>query len=121
MQGVLEIAPIDVVNKPHYHNIPRPITENVVGYVEGGFRPGIIGHGDNLAGLLKIDDDSVDLVVTDPPWNSLRKHNSVFVDDAGNHQSTHYDDTFNRESINGAEYHKFLQDLQLVTRFNPLL
>jgi DNA modification methylase len=66
-------------------------------------------YGDNLPILREhIDDESIDLVYLDPPFNSNRNYNVLFKDESGKEaeaQITAFEDTWHWNSVTQQAYH----------------
>lgn len=69
-------------------------------------------YGDNLAILREyVDDESVDLVYLDPPFNSSRSYNVLFRDEGGREspaQITAFEDTWHWNAATEQTYHELV-------------
>ena len=63
-------------------------------------KPGSIWTADNLKVMRRIESRSIDLIVTDPPFNSKRIYNDVFGDRAG---AVAFEDTWTMDNRRRAE------------------
>jgi len=74
----------------------------------------ILFYGDNLATLREyIDDESVDLIYLDPPFNSQRTYNVLFKDESGQESESQiaaFDDTWHWDAAAEEAYYKLATD-----------
>ena len=81
---------------------PKPITENTLFY------------GDNLPILRDyLQDESVDLIYLDPPFNSKKKYNVLFRDESGEESEAQieaFDDTWHWDQSTAALYHELVTE-----------
>lgn len=74
----------------------------------------ILFYGDNLAILREyVDDESVDLIYLDPPFNSQRTYNVLFKDESGQEseaQLAAFDDTWHWDDAAEATYHELVTE-----------
>ena len=75
--------------------------------------PNTLYYGDNLKVLKKyVDDESVDLVYLDPPFNSARNYNVLFAERDGSRAAAQiqaFEDTWAWDAVASAAYHEVVE------------
>ena len=81
---------------PTIQNPEKPVKAAV--FSPNGIHPGVFYYGDNLKGMQKLPDNSIDLIYLDPPFNSKKQWSGV-IEDGGKQTAVAFKDTWSLNDI----------------------